>query len=450
MEDRELAGLTGETVEVLQTMIRNACVNDGTAESGEEVRNADVLQQLIEGAGVDVERFEPTPGRVSIVGRIAGSDPEAPSLCLMGHTDVVPVHPDGWVNDPFGGELIDGEVWGRGAVDMLNLTASMAVAFRQLADQGFRPSGDLIYFGVADEESGSAHGARWMAEHPPDAIRADYVLTENGGLHSGPSDAPFVGINVAEKGVAWRRLTVRGTPGHGSMPFRGDNALVKAAGVVQRLAEYRPPPRFHELWPTRVETLGLPDELAAVLLDPDRIDDALEALPNRPAAAHLHACTHTTFSPNLLDGGVMKANVIPDHVVVEVDVRTLPGEGPGEVDAHLREALGDLADHVEVDSLIEDPASISRVDTPLWDSLQRAVNRPFPSARVSPQYIVGFTDARIYREMGSVAYGAGLFSPALDAGEFGSRFHGHNERIDVESLALTTQLWLDVATDLLS
>ncbi len=450
MEDRELAGLTGETVELLQTMIRNACVNDGTAESGEEVRNADVLQQLIEGAGVDVERFEPTPGRVSIVGRIAGSDPEAPSLCLMGHTDVVPVHPDGWVNDPFGGELIDGEVWGRGAVDMLNLTASMAVAFRHLATSGFRPRGDLVYFGVADEEAGSAHGARWMADHHRDAISADYVLTENGGLHSGPSDAPFVGINVAEKGVAWRRLTVRGTPGHGSMPFRGDNALVKAAGVVQRLAEYRPPPRFHELWPTRVETLGLPDELAAVLLDPDRIDDALEALPNRPAAAHLHACTHTTFSPNLLDGGVMKANVIPDHVVVEVDVRTLPGEGPGEVDAHLREALGDLADHVEVDSLIEDPASISRVDTPLWDSLQRAVNRPFPSARVSPQYIVGFTDARIYREMGSVAYGAGLFSPALDAGEFGSRFHGHNERIDVESLALTTQLWLDVAQDLLS
>ncbi|MGI9646035.1 MAG: M20/M25/M40 family metallo-hydrolase, partial [Ilumatobacteraceae bacterium] len=276
------------------------------------------------------------------------------------------------------------------------------------------------------------------------------VLTENGGLHSGPSDAPFVGINIAEKGVAWRRLTVRGTPGHGSMPFRGDNALVKAAGVVQRLAEYRPAPRFHELWPTRVETLGLPDELAAVLLDPDRIDDALEALPSRPAAAHLHACTHTTFSPNLLDGGVMKANVIPDHVVVEVDVRTLPGEGPAEVDAHLREALGDLADHVEVTSITEDPASISRTDTPLWDSLQRAVNRPFPSARVSPQYIVGFTDSRIYREMGSVAYGAGLFSPSLDAGEFGSRFHGHNERIDVESLALTTQLWLDVATDLLA
>ena len=445
--------LTDRTVELLQTLIRNECVNDGTRESGHETRNADVLEQVIAGPAVDIERFEPVPGRASIVGRIAGSDPHAPSLCLMGHTDVVPVHADGWINDPFGGELIDGEVWGRGAVDMLNLTASMAVAFRRLADDAargaFRPTGDLIYFAVADEESGSAHGARWMADHQPDAIRADYVLTENGGLHSGPSDAPFVGVNVAEKGVAWRRLTVRGTPGHGSMPFRKDNALVKAAGVVQRLAEYRPAPRFGELWRTRVETLGLPDEWSAALLDEQTIDAFLDELPNAPAAAHLHACTHTTFSPNLVDGGEMKTNVIPDHVVVEVDIRTLPGEGPDEVDAHLREALGDLADHVEVEAIMNDPASTSRTDTPLWDALARAVNVPFPTARLTPQLVVGFTDARIYREMGAVAYGAGLFSPGLDAGEFGSRFHGHNERIDVESLALTNRLWGHVAYDLL-
>jgi acetylornithine deacetylase/succinyl-diaminopimelate desuccinylase-like protein len=448
-DDRRLDRLTGETVDLLQTLIRNECVNDGSPESGREVRNADVLQSVIEGAGVAVERFEPTPGRVSIVGRIEGSDPSAPSLCLMGHTDVVPVNSQGWVNDPFGGELIDGEVWGRGAVDMLNLTASMAVAFRDLASSGFRPRGDLIYFGVADEEAGSAHGMRWMADHHPDAIRADYVMTENGGLHSGPEEAPFIGVNIAEKGVAWRRLTVRGVPGHGSMPFRKDNALVKAAGVVQRLAEYRPAPRFNELWRTRVETLGLPDELREVLLDPARIADALDQLPNVAAAAHLHACTHTTFSPNLVHGGTMKVNVIPDTVVVEVDIRTLPGEGPAEVEAHLREALGDLADHVEVEELMNDASTISRTDTPLWDSIQRAVAVPFPTARLTPQFVVGFTDARIYREMGAVAYGAGLFSPSLDAGEFGSRFHGHNERIDVESLALTTRLWHDVAVDLL-
>ncbi len=452
-DDRQLDDLTQQTIELLRTMIRNECVNDGTVESGHESRNADVLEQVIAGPGVDVERFEPVPGRASIVGRIAGSDPSAPSLCLMGHTDVVPVHADGWRHDPFGGELIDGEVWGRGAVDMLNLTSSMAVAFRHLADRGFRPRGDLVYFGVADEESGSAHGARWMADNHPEAIRADYVLTENGGLHSGPSDAPYVGVNVAEKGVAWRRLTVRGTPGHGSMPFRPggrvDNALVTAAGVVQRLHDYRPAPRFHELWRTRVETLDVSDDVRALLLDESRIDDLLDQMPSPPAAAHLHACTHTTFSPNLVEGQ-MKTNVIPDEVAIDVDIRTLPGEGAAEVDEHLRAALGDLADHVEVDPIMNDPASTSPVGTPLWDALARAVNRPFPTARLTPQLVVGFTDARIYREMGAVAYGAGLFSPSLDAGEFGSRFHGHDERIDVESLSLTTRLWLDVATELLA
>ena len=157
--------------------------------------------------------------------RIEGTDPDAPSLCLMGHTDVVPVNESGWSRDPFGGELAtaaDGteEVWGRGAVDMLNLTASMAVAFRHLATSGFRPKGDLIYFAVADEESGSAHGAQWMADHERDAIYADYVLTESGGLHSGDVESPFITVNVGEKGVAWRRLRLHGTPGHGSAPLR--------------------------------------------------------------------------------------------------------------------------------------------------------------------------------------------------------------------------------------
>jgi acetylornithine deacetylase/succinyl-diaminopimelate desuccinylase-like protein len=453
LDDRSLDRLTGRTVDLLQTLIRNECVNDGTADSGNETRNVDVLEQVVTGPSVEVERFEPVPGRASMVARIAGSDPDAPNLCLMGHTDVVPVHPEGWTHDPFGGELIDGEVWGRGAVDMLNLTASMAVSFRRLADDAaagrFRPTGDLIYFAVADEESGSVHGARWMADHHPDAIRADYVLTENGGLHAGSAEAPFVGVNVAEKGVAWRRLTVRGTPGHGSMPFRRDNALVKAAGVVQRLADYRPAARFTELWRTRVDTLGLPDEMRSVLLDEQSIETFLDELGSVPAAAHLHACTHTTFSPNLVDGGAMKTNVIPDHVVVNVDIRTLPGEGADEVDAHLRAALGDLADHVEVEIIMDDPASTSTVGTPLWDALARAVSVPFPTARLTPQMAVGFTDARIYREMGAIAYGAGLFSPGLDAADFGSRFHGHDERIDVESLGLTTRLWHQVATDLL-
>ncbi len=449
--------LTGQTVELLQTLIRNRCVNDGSAQSGHEVRNADTLRQFLGSTGLDMQQYEAAPGRASMVARIAGNDPGAPSLCLMGHTDVVPVNEEGWSRDPFGGELIDGEVWGRGAVDMLNLTASMAVAFRHLATTGFRPRGDLIYFAVADEESGSEHGMQWMADHERDAIMADFVLTESGGLHSGPKEQPYIGVCVGEKGVAWRRLRVRGTPGHGSAPYKADNALMTAAAVIHRIGQYRPSPRFHELWRTRVESLGVDDVTRAALLDPEQIDEFLDGLPVPGFGAHLHACTHTTFSCNTIGpggGGAdgptrMKTNVIPDCVDIGVDVRTLPGEGHDDVDAHLRAALGDLYDKVEIDIIMDDPSTISRTDTPLWDALERSVAKPFPTSRLTPQLVVGFTDSRIYREMGAVSYGAGLFSPDLDPADFGRRFHGHDERIDVESLRLTTSLWLDVVRDLL-
>ncbi len=440
---------TAQTIELLQTLIRNACVNDGHADSGNEVRNADVLTSVLEESGLEVQRFEAHPGRVSIVSRIEGRNAAAPSLCLMGHTDVVPVNSDGWLHDPFGGDLIGDEVWGRGAVDMLNITSSMAVAFTKLARDGFRPSGDLIYFAVADEEAGSAHGAQWMADHHRDAIAADYVLTENGGLHGGTPDAPAITVNVAEKGVAWRKLRVTGTPGHGSMPFRTENALVKAAAVVQRLADYRPPARFTELWSGQVDSMNIEDDLKALLRDEDRIEELLTSLPNAGSAGFLHACTHTTFSANVVDGGGMKTNVIPDTVDLEVDIRTLPGEDGEAVGEHLQAALGDLWDEVEVDVIMNDPASISRTDNPLWEALERGITAEFPSARLNPGMTVGFTDARVYRQMGSVAYGAGLFSPELEPGDFSRRFHGHNERIDVESLRLTTNLWLNVARDLL-
>ena len=443
--------LAGQTVELLQAMIRNKCVNDGTPESGQEIRNADALRAHMEGSGLDIQQWEPTPGRASIVSRIEGSDPSAPSLCLMGHTDVVPVNPDGWSQDPFGGELIDGEVWGRGAVDMLNITSSMAVAFRHLADTNFKPKGDLIFFGVADEESGSAHGARWFADNEPDAIRADYVLTESGGLHSGGDGKQQVGMVVGEKGVAWRKLRIRGVPGHGSRPFNSDNALVKAAAVVQRIADYSPTPQFHELWTQQVQSLRVDDEMKAALLDANRVDETIRSMSKAGAASHLWSCCHTTFSPNLVSSDLpMKTNVIPDQVDINVDIRTMPGDDADAVQAHLNAALGDLADQVEVEVIMNDQASISRTDTPLWNSLEKAVGNHFPNARLSGQLIVGFTDARIFREMGSTAYGAGLFSPELDMASYGSMFHGNDERIDVESLRLTTQLWVDVARDLLS
>ncbi len=443
MDDR----LTHETTELLQQLIRNACVNDGARDSGEESRNADLLGTVLEGAGLDVETFAAVPGRDSIVARIEGSDPDAPTVCLMGHTDVVPAVADGWREDPFGGELIDGEVWGRGAVDMLCLTASMAVATRHLADGGFTPRGTLVFLGVADEEAGGVHGAEWLAEHHWDAIDCDYVLTETGGQLLRAPAGDRITLVAAEKGIGWRRLVVRGTPGHGSMPWGADNALLTAAEVVRRLGEHQPTAEITQSWRALVESMGLPEDQLAALTDPGRIRDALHHLPEavRPFA---HACTHMTFSPNTAHGG-QKANTIPDEVAIELDVRTLPGQTEQDVQDELRAALGDLYDRVEQEPIANRPGTASPTDTPMWDLLERRLLAHHPQAQVIPSMLVGGTDASFFRERGVPAYGAGVFSERATYEDVRSRYHGIDERIDVESLAMQTGLWLDVARDLL-
>ncbi|MGI9598872.1 MAG: M20/M25/M40 family metallo-hydrolase [Acidimicrobiales bacterium] len=438
--------LTNETVELLQALIRNQCVNDGTPQSGFEDRSARLLRDELEGTGVDMQTFEPTPGRTSLICRWPGTDPTAPALCLMGHTDVVPVSPDGWRNDPFGGEMIDGEIWGRGAVDMLNLTASMAVVFRHLVNSGKRYPGDIIYFAVADEEAGGVHGAEILVPDEWDALKCDYVLTEFGGIPLYSPEGMSLLVTTAEKGIGWRKLTVKGQPGHGSMPYGTDNALVKAAEVVRRLSEYRPTPQLDELWAARVKAMGLPDDVSRKLLDPGRLDEALAELPPE-IARNAHACSHTTFSPNVIGGGV-KTNVIPDSVTIEVDIRTLPGEEEEDIQAHVRAALGDMADQVETETIQTNRSTASPTDNKLWHTLKGAIANAYPEAQVVPSMVTGGTDARFFRDKGVVAYGAGLLSPTVDTGEFFSRFHGHDERIDVESLRLTCALWLDVIDNL--
>jgi len=438
-----MAILADTTTDLLQQLIRNECVNDGTVESGHEDRSVDLLTSFFGTSGFDVQRYEPAPGRGSLVARIKGSDPLAPSLCFMGHTDVVPVSPEGWDHDPFGGEVIDGEVWGRGAIDMLNLTSSMAVAFKNLADTGFRPKGDLIYFAVADEEAGGQWGAEWMLEHEPEAVMADYVLTEMGGFGFPSAAGRSIVINVAEKGIAGCRLTVRGTPGHGSMPLGADNALLKAAEVLRRLGEHRPVPQFDDLWIGLLDVLGIEGDLREALMDPEKVWDTALALGDLGGKL-LHACSHMSISPNVVSGGD-KFNVIPDAVHIEVDIRTLPGQTNDYVRAELTEAIGDLADDVDIEMLMDQPSTRSTKETPLWPVIERAVNAADPTARVFPGLIVGGTDARFYRQHGSVAYGAGILSPDIDMSDFGSRFHGNNERIDLESLRLLTDFWDHIA-----
>jgi acetylornithine deacetylase/succinyl-diaminopimelate desuccinylase-like protein len=438
---------TAEATDLLQHMIRNGCVNDGSVGSGQEQRSADLLRSYLEGSGVDMETFEPEAGRTSLVAKIQGSDPTAPSLTLLGHTDVVPANPDDWTHDPFGGELIDGVVWGRGAIDMLNLTATMATGIRTLAQDGFRPAGDLTYVAVADEEALGTHGAKWLCDHAADEVNSDYVITESGGFPMGGADGTTrLPVIVGEKGVYWCILTVKGTPGHASQPLRTDNALVKAAEVVRRVDEYRPQAQLHEAWVRFIEGIGFPPDLAEPLLDPDRIDGFCDQLPLVGLARQAHACTHTTVAPTILRTGT-KINVIPDRVELELDIRSLPGWDTTDVRSMLEEAVGDLADDVDIRFESEEPSTSSPIDTPLWDALERVSRLFYPGARTVPFLTVGATDARFHRALGSVAYGFGLHSQAIGFEQYGAMFHGIDERVDVESLHLSTEMWIALAHD---
>ena len=424
--------LTRQTVDLLRDLIRNACVNDGTPDSGGEIRSVRTLEGFFAGSGLELEVVEPQPGRASLIARLRGTEPAAPSLALVGHIDVVPVDRDGWSRDPFGADLVDGEIWGRGALDMLYLTASYAVVIRDLAMGPFRPRGDLIFAAVADEENGSRYGVGWLTEHRLDLIDASAVLTESGGAPVGVR--PSITTTVGEKGIAARRLVVHGTPGHGSAPWGARNAAVTAAEAIGRLTRYQAPVQITADWRHYVSVLGLPAELADRLTDPARIDGAVGELGK--LAGFAHASTHTTVSPNIMRAGDAQ-NVIPSLATVDLDIRMLPGIDAATVDGYLREALGELMSDIEIVGDRFEAASRSSVDTPLFAALSRAVARAYPNADLLPVLSVGGSDARFYRWRGVPAYGFGLLSPRWDYGTFRTLFHGNDERIDVDSIALT-------------
>jgi acetylornithine deacetylase/succinyl-diaminopimelate desuccinylase-like protein len=424
----------GEVVELLSQMVRNACVNDGT--TGSESKSAETLAAVLRAPGIELETFEPFPGRVTLVARMAGTDPGAPSLAYVTHTDVVAASPEGWEHDPFAADLENGFIWGRGAIDMLNLTSSMAVAFRRLAAEGFRPRGTLMYVATADEEAGGLKGAGWLLDHHADVAMADYVVTETGSPAVAGPAGDRIPVAVLEKGMAWCKISVPGTPGHGSRPYRADNALVKAAQVVQRIASITTPPVIVPAWERFVRGTGLAPGLA----DPGRVDSEIEAIADPAAARRAHACTRTTFSPNVAHGGG-KTNVIPGLVEVEVDVRTMPGTDAEAIRDMILDALGPLGAEVAISFFHDQPPTWSSPETPLWEALEEVASGLTGGARLVPTVMTGCTDARFWRERNAVAYGFGLFSKAFSLDEHESMFHGRNERVDLESLRLSTQVW---------
>ncbi|MGA4844309.1 M20/M25/M40 family metallo-hydrolase [Streptomyces sp. G45] len=432
-----------EATSLLRRLIRHGCVNDGTPDSGQETRSAALLADYLEGSGLDLEIVEPRPGRGSLIATLPGTAGPYGGLSLLGHLDVVPADPAGWTRDPFAADLVDGIVWGRGAVDMLGITATMAVALKHLAQSGHRPERDLTLLAVADEEAGGHWGAGWLAEHRPELFRDRSVITESGGFPiPTPDGTAALECFVGEKGAYPCTLVVQGTSGHGAFPYRTDNAVVKAAEVLRRLSGLTPAPQLDDTWREYVDGLGHSGDLRRALLDPAAIDEALAAIP-LGLARHFHAVTRMTVSPNTIQGGT-KPNVVPDRVDISLDIRVMPGQTREEVEALLHACLDGVHGVRPVFGPWR-PGSASARHTPLWDALERVTSRLAPNGRIVPAISSAATDARHVRPAGSVCYGYGLFTDRIASDDYFTMFHGVDERIDQGSLRLMCDLWTGLA-----
>lgn len=426
-------------VELLRELIGNRCVNDGSVQSGQEHRSVDTLVQYL---GVEGEVVEPAPGRRSLVYRMEGWDPEWPSLALVPHLDVVPADPAGWSVDPFAAEIVDGFVYGRGAVDMLNVTAAMAAAVRPYLRGELSPRGDLVFAAVADEEAGGRLGAMHLVGERWDLVGADYLLTEVAypGLGSGENRA--VPVSIGEKGAFWSILTTGGRPGHGSVPYGADNALHTMVTALAALIEAESPAAITEEWLGFVAALGLEEEATERLGDLDRLDGEIDRIAGEdPALArYIHAATHLTISANVLRAGT-KTNMIADRARAELDIRGLPGMDRRFVDSHLRKAMGAAGDRVEIEPVLDGEANVSPVGNRLWEAIGDGVEEMEGHRNLAPTLMTVATDARFWRARGTVAYGVGLYDDRIAFSEMLSLFHGHDERVSTVSVERTAELY---------
>ena len=422
-----MSPLREEVVELLRGLLRLDTVNP----PGNETAAAELLRDYLAASGVDCELIAKIPERANLVARMRGGD--GPTLALIAHTDTVLADPAEWQRSPWSGDVVDGEVWGRGALDMKGQVAAAAVAFASLAREGFRPPGDIVLALTADEEVGLDFGLRWLAREHPDQVRAQYSLNESGGERCAFGGRVYYLCGVGEKMTAPFKVRVRGRSGHASVPSIADNALVKVAPYLDALGRFEPP---KELLPVVGRFLEL------VLGEVPPLDDALaRARALHPLAAELvEPLLSFTLSPTIIEAS-RQQNVIPAACTVTVDCRLLPGQSPQDVEPLLRAALG--AGDWDLEWIEDDQAggTSSPLDTPLWRALAQWVEGVEPGAQLAPILSAGFTDSHWLRDaFGTIAYG---FFPckAMDVELAARLVHSADERIAVDDLELGVDLF---------
>jgi acetylornithine deacetylase/succinyl-diaminopimelate desuccinylase-like protein len=432
----EVSTLRQEVTELLQELIRI----DTTNPPGNETAAAELLRDYLEDAGVSCELYAKIPERANLVARIPGRT-GGPKLLFLSHTDVVLADASEWSADPFGGELRDGEVWGRGALDMKGQVAAEAVAIASLAREGFEPAGDLIFCATADEEVGAGFGASWLCEEHGEAVRCDYLVNEGSGERVELDGDAYYLCSVAEKMSAPFRLRVHGRSGHASMPGIADNALVKAAPLITALGAYRPEQQLIPEVEALLETVtGERPTSAAAALERARAVAPLLAEMVEPLLS-------LTLSPTMATAS-QKRNVIPAICDIIVDSRLLPGMTTDEQQAIVRQVLGE-GDY-KLESLEAHGGTRSEIRTPLWDAVSSWVEAVDPGAKPAPICVAGFTDSHWFRDaFGTVAYG---FFPAraMPIETAARLIHSADERVPVEDLELGVSFLRHAAQSLLS
>jgi acetylornithine deacetylase/succinyl-diaminopimelate desuccinylase-like protein len=439
--DRE----TDACVDHLRALIRIPSVNppgtpDGAAgrdSTGGETAAATYCAQVLNAAGIPAEVLESVPGRGSCFARLPAtvSDPQPP-LILLSHLDVVPVDADAWSRDPFGGELVDGVVWGRGAVDMKQMVAMELAVMLALHSTGEDRNRDVIFAGVADEEAGGAFGAaHWVRERPDlfsgaDGQPAAAALNEVGGYSMTVGGRRVYTIQLAEKGIVWTRMRSTGTPGHGSMPHP-DNAAIKLAEAVTLLSAAKRPGRVTAVVRGFFAALGLEAVTERIDAgDEQAASEALEAAVDDPVLRRsLDAMLRDTITPNVIHAG-KKVNVIPGSGEAEIDVRTLPGTDQAALLAEMQAIVGARA---SVEAVMALPPYAAPSDAPIVALMTDALLAADPAASVAPMMITPGTDAKALAQLGIPTYG---FAPLrLDADTpFLSLFHADDERVPVSAL----------------
>ena len=413
-----------EAIEICRDLIRFASVNDGTGRGKGEREAAEHVAGLLAEVGLEPTVLESAQNRTSVVTRIEGEDRSRPALLIHGHLDVVPAEPKQWTYDPFAGEIADGMLWGRGAVDMLDMDAMTLAVVRDRMRTGRKPPRDVVLALVADEEAGGVFGAQWLVDKHPGLFEGcTEAISEVGGFSlSVNDDLRLYMIETAQKGMAWMRLTATGTAGHGSM-VNEDNAVVRLSEAVARLGAYDFP--IHVTKTVRA-FLGEVSDAFGIELDPDDMQATVAKLG--PLARIVGATLRGTANPTMLDAGY-KHNVIPGSASAMVDGRFLPGF-EDEFEREVDEAIGPgvVREYVHYDIALE-----TDFEGALVDAMAASLRAEDPGARAVPYMLSGGTDAKSFSRLGMRCFG---FSPLrLPADlDFSGMFHGVDERVPLDSL----------------